>query len=124
MTFVTDQGAETMAIEFEGRTIETTETGFLVNLDDWSEALAQHIANLEGIGELTERHWDIINYLRDEYFNNNQNQPNNRAILKEMSNKWGEKLANKDIFKLFPLGPSKQAGKIAGLPESMRKGGY
>jgi sulfur relay (sulfurtransferase) DsrC/TusE family protein len=28
------------------------------------------------------------------------------------------------LFDLFPCNPSKQAGKIAGLPESMRKGGY
>ncbi len=113
-----------MSFEFNGKTIETTENGYLVDTNDWSEELAQYLAEQEGIGELTERHWDIINYLRDEYFNNNQNQPNERTILKAMSQKWGVKLAQKDTFALFPKMPSKQGGKVAGLPESRRKGGY
>jgi len=112
-----------MAIEFNGKTIETTETGFLVNLEDWSEDLAKVLAEQDGL-ELTDKHWDVINYLREEYFDNVQNQPNNRAIQKEMSKRWGVKLSNKDLFDLFPLIPSKQAARIAGLPESKRKGGY
>jgi sulfur relay (sulfurtransferase) DsrC/TusE family protein len=28
------------------------------------------------------------------------------------------------MYDLFPGNPSKQAGRIGGLPESMRKGGY
>ena len=112
-----------MSIEFNGKTIETTATGYLVNAEDWSEDLGKHLAGEEGI-ELTERHWDLINFLRDEYFNNNQNQPNTRNILKAMTDKWGQKLAQKDIYDLFPKDPSKQGGRIAGLPESRRKGGY
>lgn len=112
-----------MAYEFEGRVIETTATGYLTNLDDWSKELAEHIASHEQI-TLTDRHWDIIDYLRDEYINNNENTPNTRTILKAMSEKWGEKLDQKTLYDLFPLDPSKQAGRIAGLPESRRKGGY
>jgi tRNA 2-thiouridine synthesizing protein E len=112
-----------MAIEFNGKTIETTPTGFLVNADDWSEDLAKQMAEKESI-ELTDKHWDLINFLREEYFNNNQNQPNTRNIVKAMSDKWGQKLAQKDVYELFPLDPSKQGGRIAGLPESRRKGGY
>ena len=112
-----------MAIEFNGKTIETTATGYLENIDDWTEDLAQHLADDESI-TLTERHWDVINYLRDEYINNSQNQPNTRTIIKAMSDKWGEKVAQKDLYALFPLDPSKQGGRIGGLPESRRKGGY
>ena len=113
-----------MAFEFNGQSIETTETGFLVNQDDWSEDLARAMAEAEDIGELTERHWDVITYLREEYFENRENQPNTRAILKAMSDKWGEKVKQADVYALFPLDPSKQGGRIAGLPESRRKGGY
>jgi TusE/DsrC/DsvC family sulfur relay protein len=61
----------------------------------------------------------------DAYLNHNGEQPNNRAILKAMQDKWaGRKVDNKTLFDLFPGNPSKQAGKVAGLPESMRKGGY
>ncbi len=114
-----------MAFDFNGQSIETTETGYLVNIEDWSEDLAVALAKAENIDDLTEKHWDIINYLRDEYFNNGGNQPNERTILKAMADKWGEKkIGQKDTFALFPGMPSKQAGKIAGLPESRRKGGY
>ncbi len=54
-----------MALEVGGKTIETTPTGYLVNLEDWTEEIAEIIAKEEGI-ELTEKHWDVINYLRDE----------------------------------------------------------
>ncbi len=112
-----------MPYEFEGQTIESTPTGYLVNQDDWSKGLAEHIAGLEQI-TLTERHWDLIGYLRDEYFNDNQNTPNTRTILKAMTGKWHEKIDQKTLYDLFPLDPSKQGGRIAGLPESRRKGGY
>ncbi|MEJ2644209.1 MAG: TusE/DsrC/DsvC family sulfur relay protein [Gammaproteobacteria bacterium] len=113
-----------MALEVGGKTLETTETGFLVNQDDWSEEVARALAQAEGL-ELTDKHWDLINYLRDEYFNNNANQPNNRTMVKDMQEAWpDEKVNSKTLFDLFPGNPSKQAGRIAGLPESMRKGGY
>ena len=112
-----------MAIEFNGTTIATTANGYLEDLNDWSEDLAKHMAAAENL-TLTERHFDLMNYLRDEYINNNQAQPNTRTIIKAMSDKWGEKIAQKDLYDLFPLDPSKQGGRIAGLPESRRKGGY
>lgn len=112
-----------MAIEFDGKSIETTENGFLCNTEDWSEGLGLVIAKEEGI-EMTEKHWDVVNYLREAYFEENGHQPNNRELLKEMGSRWGAKLQTKALFDLFPGNPSKQAGRIAGLPESMRKGGY
>jgi len=113
-----------MAYEVNGRTLETTETGYLVNQDDWDKDVAEAIAAAEGLS-LTRDHWDVIEYLRDAFINHNGEQPNNRAILKAMQDKWaGRKVDNKTLFDLFPGNPSKQAGKVAGLPESMRKGGY
>jgi tRNA 2-thiouridine synthesizing protein E len=112
-----------MAVEIDGKPLETTETGYLVNVEDWNEQVATYLAAQEGI-ELTQAHWDVLHYLRDEYINNNGNQPNNRSIIKDMSGKWGHKVSNKEMFDLFPGNPSKQAGLIAGLPESRRKGGY
>ncbi|WP_462323124.1 TusE/DsrC/DsvC family sulfur relay protein [Halochromatium sp.] len=112
-----------MAIEVNGKTIETTDSGFLVNPLDWDEDVAKALADIEGI-ELTERHWDVINYLRDEYLNNNQNQPMERVLLKDMGKKWGSKPSSKEVYQLFPLAPTKQGTKIAGLPEVHRKGGY
>ncbi|MFB1487965.1 MULTISPECIES: TusE/DsrC/DsvC family sulfur relay protein [unclassified Thiocapsa] len=112
-----------MAIEVNGKTVETTPSGYLQDLADWSEEVAMKLAEIEGI-PLTDKHWDVINYLRDEYHNNAQNQPMERVVLKEMAKKWGSKPTSKDLYTLFPLAPTKQGTKIAGLPEVLRKGGY
>jgi len=113
-----------MAYEVNGKVIEATENGYLVSQDDWDRDVAQAIAAAEGL-VLAQDHWDVIEYLRDAYINHNGEQPNNRAILKVMQEKWpGRKVDNKTLFDLFPGNPSKQAGKVAGLPESLRKGGY
>jgi tRNA 2-thiouridine synthesizing protein E len=107
-----------MAIEVNGTSIETTASGYLTNHLDWNEDVARKLAEGEGI-ELTEKHWDVINYLRTEYVDNGQNQPMERVVLKDMG-----KPSSKDLYTLFPLAPTKQGTKIAGLPEVHRKGGY
>lgn len=113
-----------MAIDVDGRILETTESGFLVNQDEWNERVAAVLAEQEGV-TLSDRHWDVINHLRDCYFNHGGELPNNRQILKGMQEVWsGQTIDSKMLYELFPAGPSKQAGRIAGLPESMRKGGY
>ena len=65
-------------------------------------------------GFFTPRDWDLIDYLRDEYFNNNQSTPNTRTIIKAMSERWNEKVEQKALYDLFPLDPSKQ-GKLLPL---------
>lgn len=112
-----------MGIEFDGKTIETNEKGYLSNPEDWNEGVANALAADQGIA-LTDRHWDVINYLRAEYYDNRESQPNTRAIIKAMSDEWEEKIKQGDLYALFPGDPSKQGGLIAGLPESRRKGGY
>lgn len=112
-----------MSFEVNGETVELTETGFLVQAEQWNEDVAVKLAETESI-ELSDKHWDVINYLREEYFNNGGNQPNNRHMLKAMSDQWGHKVSSKEMYELFPGNPSKQAGLIGGLPESRRKGGY
>lgn len=112
-----------MAYEIDGKTVETDKNGYLVNVEDWTEAVAKLIAVEEGV-ELSQEHWDLINFLRDEFVDNGGSQPNTRNIVKAMSAKWDRKIGQKDIYALFPKDPSKQGGRIAGLPESRRKGGY
>ncbi|MBT3309420.1 MAG: TusE/DsrC/DsvC family sulfur relay protein [Gammaproteobacteria bacterium] len=112
-----------MSYEVNGQTIETNPNGYLENQDDWNEEVGKVIAEAEGV-EMSDKHWDLVNHLRDEFFNNGGSQPNDRNLVKAMSAAWGEKINSKDLYTLFPKQPSKQAGKIAGLPESRRKGGY
>ncbi len=113
-----------MAINVNGKAVETTPSGFLANLEDWNEEVAKVMAKQEDL-ELTEKHWDVVHYLRDEFINNSENQPNTRNMVKAMAKVWGDKKLNaKVLYDLFPGNPSKQAGRIGGLPESRRKGGY
>jgi TusE/DsrC/DsvC family sulfur relay protein len=112
-----------MSYELDGKTIEATENGYLVDANDWSEDLIPVMAAADGV-ELTDRHIDVVKYLRDEHVNNGGNEPNERQILKAMSKVWGEKLTSKIMYEMFPGMPSKQGRKWAGLPQSTRKGGY
>lgn len=112
-----------MAIEVNGKTIETDNNGNLVNYQEWDKDVAEALAAADNI-ELTQEHWDVLEYLRDEYRNNNNNQPMERQINKDMGKRWGKKISSKDLYRLFPLAPSKQGNKIAGLPFVARKGGY
>lgn len=113
-----------MPYELNGKTIETDANGFLVNVEDWQQELAPIIAEAESIPELTEKHWDVINYMRDEYLNNGGHQPNVRSMVKAMQQKWNEKIDTKALYQLFPKNPDKQSSKIGGLPDTRRKGGY
>ena len=111
-----------MALEVNGKSIETDGNGNLTDPAAWNEDVAKALAAEDNI-ELTQEHWDVLNYLRSEYIDNNE-QPMERAINKGMSKIWGKKVSSKDLYILFPLAPSKQGNKIAGLPYVARKGGY
>lgn len=100
----------------DGKTIELSEAGWLLNLDEWSEELAKQIAVNENVGELTEEHWNIINLAR-EYFEENGSVCEPRKFSKLMQQKYDkDHSSQKYIYSLFPTGLIKCANKIAGLP--------
>ena len=105
-----------MQAEVNGKVIELSEAGWLLNLDEWSEELAGQIAINEKIPELTEEHWDIINLAR-EYFVDNGTVAEPRVFSKMMKKKYGKDRSDqKYIYSLFPTGLIKCANKVAGLP--------
>jgi tRNA 2-thiouridine synthesizing protein E len=105
-----------MAIEVEGKSIETDEEGYLVNLADWNEEAAKVLAAQDGL-DLTESHWEVINFLR-EYYDEYQIAPAVRVLTKAIGKKLGpEKGNSKYLYELFPYGPAKQACRFAGLPK-------
>ncbi|MDJ0807478.1 MAG: TusE/DsrC/DsvC family sulfur relay protein, partial [Gammaproteobacteria bacterium] len=55
-----------MPIEANGKTFETDEEGYLVNLNEWEPAVAEVMAKEDDL-ELTDEHWEIINFLREYY---------------------------------------------------------
>ena len=97
-------------IEVNGQAVELDEDGFLVVLDQWNEDVAKFLAKEEGVEDLNEDHWKIINYLRG-YFAEYGIAPMVRKMTKES----GYPL--KEIYDLFPSGPAKGACKVAGLPK-------
>jgi tRNA 2-thiouridine synthesizing protein E len=105
-----------MALEVNGKTYETDEEGYLINLGDWDEDIAKVLAVEEKV-DMTESHWEVINFLR-EYYNDFQIAPAVRVLTKAIGKKLGpEKGSSKYLYELFPYGPAKQACKIAGLPK-------
>jgi tRNA 2-thiouridine synthesizing protein E len=109
-----------MAYTVAGIELETDEQGFLLEAD-LGEEVVPVIAAAEGV-DLTPAHWEVVNYLRDEYREHGQT-PNFRNMLKGMSEIRPD-VDSKYLYDLFPLGPAKQAAKIAGLPQPYGKGGY
>jgi len=105
-----------MQAEVDGKVIELSEAGWLLNLEEWSEGLAQEIAKNEQIPELTDEHWDIINTAR-EYFVENGVVAEPRLFTKIMKKKFGaDRSSQKYIYSLFPTGLIKCANKVGGLP--------
>ena len=105
-----------MAIEVSGKTYETDEEGYLVNLAEWNEDIAKMLAEQEKI-EMTPSHCEVINFLR-EYYNEFQIAPAVRVLTKSIGKKLGPDKGNSQyLYELLPYGPAKQACKIAGLPK-------
>ena len=65
-----------MSFEISGKTYETDEEGYLLNLADWTKEAAEHLAEEEKV-PLTDNHWEVINFLR-EYYNEYQIAPAGR----------------------------------------------
>ena len=94
----------------DGVTLDLDEDGFLQEPDLWNEKVALAFAGDEGVTEMTDEHWKVVNYLRD-YYLKNKIAPMVRRLCKETG------FSVKKIYELFPSGPAKGACKLAGLPK-------
>jgi dissimilatory sulfite reductase related protein len=97
-------------IEIENVALEVDGDGFLTHPEIWNRDIARLIARYDGIEELTEKHWAIINIIRTN-FEEKGVAPMIRAICQETG------LRLREIYELFPLGPARGACRIAGLPK-------
>jgi len=89
-------------------TVELNEEGFMVEPNAWTKEIAIELAKEEGIDDLTNAHWNIIDFCRQKATDTG-NAPTLRAITK------GSGITTKELFTLFPKGPSKKVAKISGL---------
>jgi TusE/DsrC/DsvC family sulfur relay protein len=82
--------------------------GFMTDPNEWNESIAAALAKDEGIEELTDRHWAVINFVREEY-DSSGTPPSLRTITKKSG------VPTKEVYALFPKGPAKKVARIAGL---------
>ena len=86
------------------------EDGFIQEPEMWDEDVALALAKTEGVDELTEDHWKVVNFLREYYMKFGV-----APMIRKLCKSSGFKL--KQIYELFPSGPAKGACKVAGLPK-------
>ncbi|QCI13407.1 TusE/DsrC/DsvC family sulfur relay protein [Pseudomonas putida] len=90
--------------------------GFLVDLQDWSPAVAEALAAREAIA-LTPDHWEILELLR-QFYAEFELSPATRPLIKYTALKLGvEKGNSPHLNRLFNGTPAKLAAKLAGLPK-------
>lgn len=90
--------------------VERTAEGFLEHVEDWDKELALEIAAESGLPALTDRHWLVIDYMRQTFLAKGDG-PTIRTLGKESG------VNIKELYQLFPKGPAKLAAKIAGIPK-------
>jgi tRNA 2-thiouridine synthesizing protein E len=84
--------------------------GFLIDPDAWNRELAVEIARGLGIEQLTDRHWQVIEFARKSFMESGQS-PNIRKLAS------GSKVSTKEIYALFQKAPGMTAARIAGIPK-------
>lgn len=103
-------------LNLDGNEIALDGDGYLVDLQDWSEPVAQALAVQEDM-ELSAEHWEILHLLR-AFHAEFQLSPANRPLIKYAALKLGPEKGNSlHLNRLFKGTPAKLAAKLAGLPK-------
>ncbi|MGY2462434.1 TusE/DsrC/DsvC family sulfur relay protein [Vreelandella sulfidaeris] len=90
--------------------------GYLVNQAEWSETIAQLMAEEEGL-TLTQAHWEIIDVVR-AFYQRYEMAPAMRPLVKATKNALGEEKGRSIyLMQLFPGSPAKRIARLAGLPK-------
>ena len=95
---------------YAGKEVSVNAEGFLLNAAEWTPRVAEEIAKETGINALTDKHWQVITFCREDAAREGQ-PPGVRRIAKLSG------VEMKDLYQLFPKGPGKLASRIAGLPK-------
>ena len=95
---------------FAGHSVDVDHEGYMQNPEQWNRDIALAIAEEVGINELNDRHWQVIEYMRERY-QKDGTAPSIRALGKESG------VPVKELYQLFPKGPAKLAARIAGIPK-------
>ena len=94
--------------------VELNDDGFFVDPNQWTEDMAPVLAAESDIEELTDRHWQVLRFMRSEFFEKGTG-PTVRMLVELVEER--ESVSVKELYKLFPTGPAKTAARIAGIPK-------
>lgn len=97
-------------VTYAGTDVDVDAEGFMTDPAQWNERVAASIAADAGIGELTDRHWMVVDFMRDTYLESGS-APSIRTLGKASG------VPIKELYQLFPKGPAKLAAKVAGIPK-------
>ena len=94
--------------EIAGKSVDFNEEGFMTDHTAWTKEIASELAQEIGLGELTDRHWMVIDFCRANYEETGE-VPTLRRITKAGG------VPTKELYKLFPKGPAKKVARVSGL---------
>lgn len=94
-----------------GVEVELNEEGFFVDPEQWTAEMVPQLAEEWGVpGPLSDQHWKVLNFMRQEYFEKGTG-PTVRKLGKSSG------VSVKELYQLFPKGPAKLAARCAGIPK-------
>ncbi len=97
-------------VESQEKELALDEDGYLRDIDTWDVRVAEQLARMEGVGELSGEHWRLITAIRLHYERTHVS-PVCRDILIEAG------YTKMDMYRLFPRLGYRTAYKLAGLPK-------
>ena len=99
----------------DGRRLALDAKVYLTDWTEWEPAVAEAFAASDGI-DLAADHWAVIEVLR-QYYDEYEIAPPMRALVRILKQRLQQAdLGSRELYRLFPEGPAKQACRYAGLP--------
>jgi TusE/DsrC/DsvC family sulfur relay protein len=98
------------SVTVAGQEVHINEEGFLTDPSEWNEEIASFLARQIGIDELTEDHWTVIRFLREDFAEQGET-----ATLRRVSTSAG--VPTKQLYELFPKKPARKMAYVSGLPK-------
>ncbi len=97
-------------LEVNGHSVELNDEGFLLDSSQWTTEVAETLARESGIAPLSDQHWQVITFCREDAAR--EGQPPGLRRISKLSG-----VGMKDLYRLFPKGPGKLAARVSGLPK-------
>jgi dissimilatory sulfite reductase related protein len=93
-----------------GAPVDLDAEGFFLKPEQWTPEMADEIAHANGLEQLTDRHWLVIDFMRTTYL-----ETGSAPTIRTLGKLSGVPI--KELYQLFPKGPAKLAAKVAGIPK-------